>query len=500
MKKIISLFIVGIISVSCYTDDEYENYNIDPKNPLEVDAAYLFASATKSLFDQMVTPDVNNNIFKLIAQYWTPTTYTDEANYLLTRRNIPQNFWSELYRDVLFDLQDSKRIVQEQSFQENVEENIVARIAQITVLEVLTWSILVDTFGDIPYSEALKSGGNLELKYDDDKEIYNDLFRRLNEAIAQLNCSINSGIEGLGFESDLIYRGDLMRWKKFANSIRLRLGMRLADVDPNTSVKEVNKAIASGVFESNEDNASFLYLSSYPNANPIWENLVRSNRNDYVAANTIVDQMNRLEDPRRQFYFDDNLVDKDMVDGKIIKTVRYEGGTYGVNSPFDNFSHVNTKITEPNFEGLLIDYVEVSFLLAEAAARSGYRVANAKEYYNNGIKASIMYWGGSEEDAKKYLEQSIVNYDSASGTWREKIGLQFWLGLYNRGFSGWSVYRVFDSPKLNIPPDAKQNCEKVPKRFTYPINEQNLNPTNYEKASSAIGGDAKNTRVFWDLK
>ena len=100
-----------VLLASCQTDDQYENLNRDPKNPTTVDAEFLYNSAVKSLVDQMTSTNVNDNIYRLLAQHWTETTYTDEANYDFTNRNIPQRHWSEMYRDVLLDLKTSSEIV-----------------------------------------------------------------------------------------------------------------------------------------------------------------------------------------------------------------------------------------------------------------------------------------------------------------------------------------------------------------------------------------------------
>src|SRR5690606_8965554 len=111
MKKIILTVLTIALVISCQTDKQYEDLNRDPKNPTQVEAEFLFNAATKSLFDQMTSTNVNTNIFRLLSQYWTETTYTDEANYDFNGRNITQAHWSEMYRDVLLDLKTAKENV-----------------------------------------------------------------------------------------------------------------------------------------------------------------------------------------------------------------------------------------------------------------------------------------------------------------------------------------------------------------------------------------------------
>jgi hypothetical protein len=278
----------SLIFIACQTDAEYEDLNRNPKDPSVVPYATLFTSAQKSLVDEMVTTNYNTSIYKFLAQYWAQTTYTDESNYEMQNRNIPDNHWRTMYTNVLFDFKDAKT-----KAIAGTSVNKVGEEAQISVLEVLAWQNLVDTFGDVPYSEALNPSENTLPKYDDAATIYADLMVRLDLAITQL-----SGASGGFSKPDLLYGGDIAAWSKFANSLKLRLAMRLSDVNPSVSKAAAEQAIASGVFTSNSDNTALQYLSSPPNTNPIWVSIIQSGRKDYVAANTLVDYMNDLSDPR----------------------------------------------------------------------------------------------------------------------------------------------------------------------------------------------------------
>lgn len=469
MKKYLIL-ISSLILASCASDEVYEGLNNDPNKPTDISAEALFTSSTKSLFDQMESTNVNTNVFRLFAQYWTETTYIDEANYDLVTRNITGNHFSEMYRDVLYDLKDAKSKVSSET-----------KKGMIEVLEVYTWQQLVDTFGNVPYTEALNGSSNPTPTYDDAATIYTDLFARINNAILQLNSSDEAFTS-----ADNIYGGDISKWKKFANSLKLKLAMRVADVPSMASLSktEAESAISAGVFVSNSDNATLSYESATPNTNPLWVDLVQSGRSDFVAANTIVDYMNTLNDPRRAVFFDNNL-------GIDV----YLGGTYGASSPFSNYSHIGTSLHDPTFRGVLMDLTEVEFLLAEAKERNYTLSGTAESHYNAAITASMEDWGVSSTAISTYLSSPSVAYTS-SGTWRQKIGLQFWIAMYNRGFEGWSVYRKYDAPTLNI---AAGSGLPVPTRYTYPVSEQTLNGINYQSASSAIGGDLLSTKLFWDI-
>jgi hypothetical protein len=476
MKKYIITFLTVSLLFSCSSDDKYERLNQDPKNPTEVSEDFLFTSATVSLGDFLASPNVNINIFRFISQYLTATTYVDEPNYNLINRNIPQSQFSRLYRDVLLDLDDAKDYIDESTLLSQSQKE--ARIGQIEVLQVYAWQVLIDTFGDIPYTEALEAETNTLPAYEDDEAIYKDLIQRLQDASTLLNS-------GQGFSgADVIFGGDMSKWSKFNNSLQLRLAMRISDSNPSLSQTAAEDAANKGVLAGNQDNVLIAYQSSPPNTNPLWEDLVQSGRSDYVAANTIVDILNDLEDPRRMYYFDDNLGDG-----------VYTGGEYGDPSSYRTHTHMDESFLDPTHSGIFLDFAEVSFHLA-TASELGYNVfGDAETHYNNGVTASMNYAGIDDQNAiDAYLAKPDVAYNSADSN--ALIGTQFWIAMYDNPLEGWSTWRKYDEPTLNIPVDTGN---PVPLRYTYPINEQNLNEANYDAASQAIGGDSQQTSIFWDV-
>lgn len=469
--------------LSC--SDDITNLNQDIKNPSAVPAEYLFSNAQKNLVDQMTSTDVNNNVFRLFVQQWTETTYTDESNYNITTRTIPDNHFRVLYRDVLKNLAESKKVLLTEVYvgttQEIADKNSV-RINKIALIDIYTaysYSILVDTFGNVPYTEALDIENHPNPKYDDAKTIYKDLISKLTASVNSMNLT-----KGSFGSADLIYGGDMTNWKKFANSLRLKLAINLDDVDHTYASAEVLSAVTSGVISDNSENAKLKYLSVQPNTNPIYVDVVASGRDDFVPTKTIINKMNTLNDPRISSYF--------SLTGAV-----YVGGTPGAGNPFANFSHIGSQLLEPTFESLLFDHSEVEFLLAEAVERGIAVGGTAASHYTLAIAASLIYWNVSFGDIASYLAIPSIDYDTATGTWKQKIGEQAYLALYNRGFEAWTSYRRLDFPVLTAPVDAAISV--VPKRYTYPAAEQTLNSINNTAAATAIGGDAMTTKLFWDI-
>ncbi len=479
MKKIIVSCFLALGLAAC---GDLTDLNENPKATGNAPYTALFSNAQVSLADVLTSTNVNTNVFRLYAQQWTQVTYTDESNYNLTTRSIPDNFWDEMYTDVLRDLREADNLAQEVDPLFITEEQRVTDRAVIDIMAVYSWGTLLEIFGDVPYQSGLDIE-NLLPAYTPAPEIHADLIDRLNADIAVLEA--NAGVAPLA-SADLLYGGDNEMWLRFANSLKLRLGMLVADSDPTTAQSVVSSIDMSMLITDNSFNAEFGYVASPPHTNPVWVDVVQSGRNDFVPANTIVDLMNELEDPRRDDYFT-------LLDGE------YLGDEYASGTSFASVSHIAPALTEQTYPGMLMSAAEINFYLAEAAAR-GWISGDAATYYEAGVTESFLQYGDSEEEAEAYLEQPEVAYTASS--WSEEaqqlIGTQAYIALYNRGLEAWTQWRRLDYPIFNVPEDL--TYADIPTRFTYPVGEQNLNTANYETAASRIGGDLKTTNLFWDVE
>ena len=351
--KIIIILAFGFV-MSC--TDHFEDLNTDTKHPASVKAESLFTSAQERFYNILNSSNVNNNVTRLYAQYWSQTTYPDESQYNMVSRNNSFNWSTRLYRDVLKDLDEAKKLLSSFS---PVGPDAIAhknKLAIIEFNEIHAYMTLVDLMGDTPYSEALDFA-NPAPKYDDAATIYADLATRLDKVISDL-----SGDVSFSSTEDLVNQGDVAKWKAAANSLKLRMAMRLADVDPAKS-KAMAESAAAGVMTSNDDNLSIEYITTPPYTNPVYEDLVLSGRTDFVASNTFVDRLNELNDPRKSAYFDSNLKD-------TLGNVVYKGGDYGNANAFDQSTHLGDALyTAGQSRRTVLSYSKVRFLLAEAAAR-----------------------------------------------------------------------------------------------------------------------------------
>ena len=474
-KNKILIAVLAIVLLQSCTKN-IDSINNETKRPTLAPPGALFANATRNLSDGLANASVNINVWRFTVKHWAMTTYQDEARYNFTTRNIPQAWWSRMYKDVLGDMNDASRLVKaDETIVPAVKAN---QLAILDLMQVYTYGILVNTFGNIPYSEALDFT-RTRPKYDDAKTVYADLMKRLNDDISKMSASAGAGFTAT---EDLLCGASMAKWIKFANGLRLKMAMTLADVD-NATAKAAVEASDAGALASAADNVSLTYLGGTPNTNPLYSDIVLGARGDYVAATDLMTPLLSMSDPRMVGFFAKN------------NNGEYIGGIVGSNNTLSVTSQPSSKVSAATAPNYFMDYSDIEFFRAEAIER-GYNVAGTAEtHYNNAITASIKIWGGADTAATRYLLRPDVAYTTATGDWHQKIGFQKWIALYNRPYDGWTELRRLDYPKLTAPVSAVSG---FPNRFSYPTVEQQVNLDNYTSASSAIGGDKVETKLFWD--
>ena len=339
---------ICLYSGCCFINSLYERYfgpECRSEKPIHSSILCIFYQCTAIADNTLTSSNVNLNIFRLIVQHWQETQYPEESQYDLGTREINDNFWTALYRDVIRDLREAKALTPVDILNPDGSPNTGKQqnnVAIAEIMEIYTWYYLVTTFGNIPYSDAMNIE-NAFPKYDDAKTIYDDLLTRLDVAIGDLNPAN----ESFG-SADIIYGGDVALWKKFANSLKLKMGITIADEDNAKAKAIVESAVAGGVFTSNADNAELAYLGAPPNTNPIWVDLVQSGRDDFVAASTLIDQLEAFNDPRIDNFFTEDQAGRDL------PLTSYSGADPGVQSAYAPNSHVHPAITAPAFPGFVV--------------------------------------------------------------------------------------------------------------------------------------------------
>jgi hypothetical protein len=393
---------------------------------------------------------------------------------------------------------DAARVLQTQPLGGISQAQRDNQLAIVEIMTVFAWSYVIENFGDMPYSEALDFNFPTPA-YDDGLTVYQDLISRLNTAMEKLTITE----AGMPSGYDNIFGGTAAgtaMWYKFANTLKLRMGLMLYDVDANYS-KTVVESASPKVFAAG-DVMTMNWLSAAPNENQQFLDFVQSGRDDYVVTSNLIDAMQpTIPTPAH------NILSVTVTDPRLavyaIPVVGsnppvYLGGVQGEANGFPSFSHVNPINLTATRPWIIMDYTEAEFLLAEAVERGFSVGGTAAAHYNNAVKSSIVYWGGTTAQADAYLAQPSVAYATAFSNWKQKIGTQAWLAYWLRGNTLWNSYRRLDYPRLFAPVNYKQGINKVPVRLFYPVSEQTLNAANYEAASTKIGGDSPLTRLFFD--
>lgn len=473
-KRFISILLVVLLISAC--TDDITRFNDETKRASEVPPGSLFSNAVKTLSDGLASASVNVNIFRHFVNHWAQAVIQEEAQFNYITRSINDAWWTRMYRDVLNDLKESARIItNDATLNPTTKTN---QLAIIDIMQVYTFNILVTTYGDIPYTQSLDDQLLFPV-YDDAKTVNKDLMIRLADDITKLS----NNAPGFTASEDILFQGSVAKWISFANSLQVRMAMTIADIDDVGAKAAFEKANPNAINSITND-AFIKYFSTTPNNNPLYDQLVLANRTDYIAAKDLMDVLNNLADPRKPGFFGVNNVGE------------YAGGIMGTPSDYPKMSKPSARVAAPNAPNTLTDYVEMEFYRAEAKER-GYNVTgSAESHYNNAIRASIIYWGGTNADADIYLLRPDVAYTTAAGGWKQKIGFQKWIALYNRPFEGWLEVRRLDFPQLTLPVNAFSG---YPNRMKYPANEQQLNGTNYTNAATKIGGDKSETKLYWDI-
>ncbi len=474
MKKLLT--IIGVVSILASCSDDLEQYNVDPKNPESVDPAFLFSYGQYNLARQVGDYDYNNNVAIFWANYATQTTYIQESSYDAANRDIGGSIWDNIYTESLAEFKKAKEDLRATEVGEAERAAQNNKLAQIKIMEVYAYQYLVDNFGNVPFTEALDIN-NVTPAYDDAEFIYRAIGDSLSDAISKITVG-----EPAFDEADLIYGGDLSKWKKFAHSIQLNMGIRVSESNPDLASQWVNAAVAGGVFESNADNADFNYTGTQPYVNPVYDYFVVDSRNtDFVATENFLSLLEGMNDPRVDVYYDDNI------EGGMI------GGEYGAaGNAYSELTHLNPAFTEnPTQPTVLLMYSTILFDKAEAVER-GFISGDAAEYYRMAIRANFEFLGLSDAQANSYIAAHPYN----ASDWETSIGIQKYISLFFNPHEAWTEARRLGIPQLAT---AASNNKANPKRMIYPVEEVLINTASYEEAASAMGGDTTDSPIFWDV-
>ena len=521
MHKYINKFLIASLAVAATAcTGDYEDINSNPYEPGDLTGDdYALSSQLNNIAGCVMSSDVNTIQFTDALLGGTLGGYFSDANSSFENsfaRYNPTNDWSRVFMK-------SDRIIptlyanlgQVEMLGEKAGDPVPYAVA--TVIKIAAMSRVTDTYGPIPYS-AIGETTDLAVPYDSQKDVYNEFFTELSEAIETLDTHRGSALSPMG---DYVYGGDINKWVKFANSLKLRLAMRVSFVDRKLSRQMAEEAIKGGVIESNADNATWKYFSTL--TNPLYTAVMYNSSGsetggDTHAAADIICYMNGYDDPRREAYFL-----KSTFDGIDYVGLRRGWETFNKSWGF-SFSGVGVKANDPL---IWMTASEVAFLRAEGAAIHNFDMGgNAADFYNSGIALSFEQWGVAGAEAymqnstarpQAYVDPTEQNpYNGAlsditikwddsanSETKLERIITQKWIALYYNGNEAWAELRRTGYPKL-IPVEYNGSggvvdSNKGPQRMPYPQEEYTNNSYNVTSAVNNLLGGSDNmaTKMWW---
>lgn len=477
---------LALAAAAC--DKGLTELNVDPNNPPFVAAPSILPEAEQAAVNRALGSNFNLTMMGLWSQSYAKIQYIDEDRYALRSTTI-DNHWDGFYSDAL---QDFKTIVEQGDSMSRPNWSAIG-----TIMQQWTFQIVTDTWGDVPYSEALQGEANTRPKYDAQKDIYYGMLSRLAAATGMIDVAATGGTTcdanhpthcSFGSE-DAIYGGDMAAWRRFSNSLRLRMAMRISNVDPTKAKAEFLAALAApgGVFTQNGHNAALHYTGAVPSDNPIYAVFHEGQRYDQVIAKATVDSLLHLSDPRLQVYADPA---PNGCAGGGVYCGWQNGSTSGPAPNFFALSPIGAAFKEnPAAPSVMMTWAEVLFLRAEAAAR-GWTAEDPATLYRDGIRASMEQYGIGESAINAYLAQPSVAYAGL-----KSIYLQKWIALYGNGPEQFASWRREHYPGLT--PAAASSEQKVPYRVFYPASEQSTNQENWSAAVAANGGGTLYDKPVW---
>ena len=395
----------------------------------------------------------------------------------------------------------------------NTSDEVAVALADI--MRVAIMHRVTDTYGPIPYSKVIEdSAESLTVGYDSQRDVYVKMFEELDAALAVLHENAYLSAEAFR-KSDNVYFGDISKWIKYTNSLKLRMAMRLSYVEPETARTKAIEAITDGVIESNVDNAN-MHAAENRLA------LLYNDWGDHRAGADIISYMNGFQDPRR---------DRMFTKGIANETEGFYGMRMGMD-PTNKAQMVSTysnQIVASGTSYLWFNAAEATFLRAEWELRWG-SAEEAKRLYEKGIELSFEERGAS--GAAGYISSTAtperyvdpLNAHSADGpasditvVWEagdnemakernlERIITQKWIAIFPLGIEAWSEYRRTGYPRL-LPVVENKSGGTVDsnyglRRLPYPVEEYTENAVHLQEAIEMLGGrDTGGTRVWWDVK
>ncbi|WP_114750597.1 SusD/RagB family nutrient-binding outer membrane lipoprotein [Pleomorphovibrio marinus] len=503
--KLIIIIAGMILWAGC--DEGFDEMNINPNALTGIEPVFQLNNS------MVATAPVYGNLSyetTIVKQMITPFSGVGASgNFNQDNRNVAAGNWQRGYRQNIKDLTDALASSENRPELQNL-------VHLIRIWKAYTYMFLTDTYGDVPYYQAGRvfREGITNPVYDPQEEIYDNILRELDEASAAINT------EGPPVSSEVLYSGDLSKWKRLGYSLLLRAAMRLSKVNPTKAAEYVVRAINGGVMNSNEDNAIIRHTANFQNN--IGAQLNGGQSAFFYLAEDFVSFLQENDDPRLESIAVrytgassgaqqvESRADRNP-DVQIGMPLGYDNTTVsaavqesGLVSLWDYSQLDRTRMANPQAPSFLVTYGQTLLLMAEAAHRNWIQ-GNVEELYSAGIAAhmeQLAYYGSNTAIAPERIEAYVSANPLEPGREMEQINTQYWVATFLNGPETWANFRRTGYPVLspNPYPGSDLANEDFIRRLTYTDAEINVNAANVQQAISRQGPNIMDTRIWWDVE
>ena len=446
--------------------------NVDPNNPSQATLPGLLSGSQVGL--AFALGGEGTRMPASIVQHYAGhrAQPLDYAQYRITS-SATDGTWTALY-NALMDIKELENKAAASGNQ--------AYLGVSKILQAHAFSVITDLFGDIPFSEALQGRANITPAYDRQEDIYPALITMIDDGVTALRAGTET------IKGDIVYRGDVTKWEKFANSLKLRLLNHLSSRQPNAAANFL--ATNPSLIDTSADDAKVAFGSVASNANPIHQFDVISGRKDQAVASTIVDKMKALSDPRVSLYFKPIAENDHGLRGQYFGNV--PGNDVG-DTGESRYSRVGSAYASVKSPVVLMSAAEVNFIKAEVYHRAS-NAASAQAAYEAAITQDFAALGLSSSSAATYLANANVAYNGTL----QRIMEQKWITMFQASYESWVDWRRTGYPALT-PAANNATSNVIPRNLPYPDVEINSNRANLVAGPGIpIPYTGLSNRVWWD--
>ncbi|MAN87785.1 MAG: SusD/RagB family nutrient-binding outer membrane lipoprotein [Algoriphagus sp.] len=515
LNKMTGLVLASLLFATSCSEQDLLDLNVNQNAVEDIDMQYLFSLATLRIGGEYENTRANMLYAATMIQHTASTAGYFSGDKYFYSAQYSGAYMERHFTDVIRLFSEVIRKTKDKPNEANVN-------AAATILRTFDLLRMTDMYGDIPYTQAgygLEGEQNWFPAYEPQKEVYYKMIDDLKAA----RDKFSSSARPLGVQ-DFIYGGDISKWKKFANSLLMRMAMRMSNVDPAKAQEVFTEANSSGAFTSNDDIA-FIHYAPGPQGvnrnglNDGYWNTYKYSR-DCKISKTFMDWMNANNDPRKMI-ITGGIGNPENASTWITAPEEQIGMPNGYNSTNirdvvapgtldrftivqQNFSMLNLKYLDWEDPYYLISYAEVELMKAEAALK-GWINSSAESHFTAGVRAAINSWVYFDPDFSVPANEVSAyiagrGFEAASNQDKLRlIGEEYWAATYLNDIESWSNWRRTGYPALTPTQDPNAfEGNFIPRRLRYWESEIGSNPENYQAATSRMGGDLFATRVWWD--